>query len=287
MALERKIVAVEGRSVHYLEDKRHDEQVLVFLHGAFGDADLSWAAALPELATRYRVIAPDLPGFGGSEPLPEVTFTTLIGWLGGFLDAVGARRVTLIGNSFGGLLARLFAAAYPERLRALILVNGGTLPQNISLLRMLVGLPIAKGIITGMVIREFTASDNLKQMIHEQSVLTDDFLQRVQAQQPGMTQVFVLLAKGDVPAAANPTIPTLLLWGAEDKLSPPHNADTIKAALPNSTIMPIAGCGHMPQLEATDVFTFQVQSYVENLGVPKRDKLPGVGRLGGKPPQSG
>ncbi|MEZ4667119.1 MAG: alpha/beta fold hydrolase [Anaerolineae bacterium] len=68
---------------------------------------LHWHAALPILGESFRVLAPDLPGFGASDLLPVMRTDALLHWLKSFLDICGAEQAVLVGNSFGGLLVRL------------------------------------------------------------------------------------------------------------------------------------------------------------------------------------
>ena len=94
---------------------------IVLLHG-LGGIHLNWMRLGPELARHGRVLVPDLPGFGGTPPLPERTAVSgLERAVSRFLDAVAPGPVTLGGNSLGGVLAMLVAAREPERVRRLML----------------------------------------------------------------------------------------------------------------------------------------------------------------------
>ncbi len=98
---------------------------IVLLHG-LGGVHLNWMRLAPLLAQHGRVLVPDLPGFGGTPPLPERTSVgTLERAVSRFLDAVapGGVPVTLGGNSLGGVLSMLLAAREPERVRRLMLFS--------------------------------------------------------------------------------------------------------------------------------------------------------------------
>ena len=96
---------------------------IVLLHG-LGGVHLNWMRLAPELARHGRVLVPDLPGFGGSPPLPERTsVSSLENAVCRFLDAVAPGAVTLGGNSLGGVLSLLVAAKQPDRVRRLMLFS--------------------------------------------------------------------------------------------------------------------------------------------------------------------
>jgi pimeloyl-ACP methyl ester carboxylesterase len=91
-----------------------------------------------------------------------------------------------------------------------------------------------------------------------------------------------MLARDPLPQATTPPVPTLLLWGAEDKLATLDEAEKIKASIAGSTLSPIADCGHLPQLEATEVFVWQVLQFLDVLSRPPKVQSKGVGMLGQK-----
>jgi len=122
--LEWKTLRLNGRAVAYGEAGRGNS--VVFLHG-WGLDHRAYKRALSRLvAAGTHVIAPALPGFGGSDKL-EADRTTILGfasWLDAFLDALGLESpVIVLGHSFGGAVAIAFAHGFPERVKALVLIN--------------------------------------------------------------------------------------------------------------------------------------------------------------------
>jgi len=119
-----KTIVVGGRSVAYGE--AGDGVPVLFLHGWGLDHRVYKRSLARLVATGVRVVAPALPGFGGSEPLPqqESTLAGFATWLAEFLDALEIKDPALImGHSFGGGVAIVFAHNYPERVRGLVLIN--------------------------------------------------------------------------------------------------------------------------------------------------------------------
>ena len=96
---------------------------LVLIHGMFGD-HLDWEPVLEPLSRSFRVTAPDLPGFGASPRNSRHRYDAEL-FVNAIREVTGGRRVTLVGNSFGGQVAMLYALAHPECVSALVLVSSG------------------------------------------------------------------------------------------------------------------------------------------------------------------
>jgi pimeloyl-ACP methyl ester carboxylesterase len=281
MTLQDKTTTLDGARVHYLEAGEEHERALLLLHG-LGTAQLNWVAAIPTLAAQYHVVAPDLPGFGDSAALPKMRLPALIQWLKTLLESVNVQQAVVVGSSMGGLIARLFAAGEPVYAKGVILVNGGGVPSLPSFLRTIDNLPVIGDFVFGLFGRSATSPNSINQMVHVESVKTADFSQQIGASRKGVAGLIRMLARDPLPASTVPQVPTLLLWGADDKLAPLAEADKIKASIPGSTLSPIADCGHLPQLEAPDVFDWQVLQFLEILSRPPKVKSKGVGMLGQK-----
>jgi pimeloyl-ACP methyl ester carboxylesterase len=235
-----KRIDVEGLPVHYLESGAGNGRALLLLHGGIGDARANWSQVLPPLAEKYHVFAPDLPGFGtpasgATAGLPDLSVEKLLHWMQALLDALGQSEAVVLGASTGGMLARLFAAAAPQYVPAIILVNGGT--------------------------------------------LTDDLRESWRAAAPAFAELMRAMLLYHYPEKQAPPVPTLLLWGANDPIMPLALAERTKAEIPGAVLAPIADCGHMPQIEASEAFVFQVTAYLEGLTRARTTNLPGVGIL--------
>lgn len=128
-------VSVAGVEVFYREAGPRDAPVVVLLHG-FPSSSFMFRRLIPQLATRYRVIAPDYPGFGHSE-FPNArryryTFANLATTIGGFLDAVGAQRYSLYVQDYGAPIGFRVALNQPARVDALIVQNGNIYEEGLS-----------------------------------------------------------------------------------------------------------------------------------------------------------
>jgi len=116
-------VSVDGAEVAYAQQGRLALPPLVLLHG-WAASHRFWKYCFHAFSPRWRVIAPDLAGFGISEkPDRDYTPAGYASWLGRFLDALKLDRVTLVGHSMGGTISLLYALDHPERIEKLIVSN--------------------------------------------------------------------------------------------------------------------------------------------------------------------
>jgi pimeloyl-ACP methyl ester carboxylesterase len=114
---------IGGLNFHYT-DWGGDGPPLVMLHGLSGHAR-TWDHTAAALSDRYRVLALDQRGHGDTDWAPQYGFGLMAADLLGFLDALGLDEVTLMGLSMGGIVSFVFAAAHPERVRRLIILDIG------------------------------------------------------------------------------------------------------------------------------------------------------------------
>jgi pimeloyl-ACP methyl ester carboxylesterase len=172
----------------------------------------------------------------------------------------------VIGNSFGAFIARLFATTNPQYVPAVILVNGGAAPEISFAVKLAHYIPAIGNMFDKMAVGE----NALKRLVHDQSIMNEAFSQNAMQNVTGFGQITRMKLNGEYPSAQTPIVPTLLLWGAQDKITPLKEAEAIKASIPGATLTEIADCGHLPQLEAPDVFVWQVNTFLDRLSNPQQ-----------------
>jgi pimeloyl-ACP methyl ester carboxylesterase len=273
VTLADKTLTLNGLPARYLQAGDPAHKTILFLHGGIGPARLHWEPALEPLADTYHVLALDLPGFGGTAALPAMTTTGLLDWIHKFLQQLGVEQVILVGNSFGCLLARLYAAAYPAQIIAVIFVNGGAVPKFPPVLGSLGNVPAVGTLLFGFFGRMAVAERTLNGLIHIKSVMTASFKTEAKQAASGFAGLMRMLTASPLPSTT-PQAPVLILWGTEDTFAPVKDGKAVHAALPGSKWVEIADCGHMPQLEAPDVFVWQVETYLDALLNPKPTPRP-------------
>src|SRR5512139_1544052 len=141
MMISQQSISLEGRQAKYWIGG--SGQPLVLIHGGLGDAQQHWAPAFEALSQRFLVLAPDLPGFGVSAPLPMPSYQNYLNWLQLLLDMLNiGGPLSMMGNSFGAALSRLFAAENTGYVSRLVLINGGGVIEPSGCLRPLIRLPV-------------------------------------------------------------------------------------------------------------------------------------------------
>lgn len=259
-------ITVKGLGVHYYTGGTPQKPPILLLHGYLGDAWTHWHEVIPALQEEYFIVAPDLPGYGQSDKLKALTMPNLIQWCIDFLDAVNINDAAVIGSSFGGgLLARLLAVEHSGRIPAVILVNGGVIPAVPAIARTLAALPVTGGLLYGRIGASQVKRTALAELFEDESLLTDAFVARVQAQKQAVVQymrAFTLMPK---PEKRNPPVPILLIWGEEDHITPRVIAEGMNQHMPGSQLQLISGARHLPHVEASDVFVWQVKQFLNQI----------------------
>lgn len=240
-------VSVDGAEVAYAQQGRLALPPLVFVHG-WAASHKFWKYALTAFSPRWRVIAPDLPGFGISEkPARDYSVEGLASWLGKFLDAMKLDRVTLVGHSMGGTIALLYALQAPQRLEKLAVVNPVILGSTaftsrtklcmVPGLRSLLYLLSRVGPIRRWVARDFTLvgkldDDLAKDITRGTHASTFDSLRSVASAD----------LRGKLSSLA---VPTLSMGTDKDLLVAPDQY----AMVPAQRKVSIPDTGHIPMIE--------------------------------------
>jgi len=223
-------------------------QNLILLHGGLGDARWHWHPVWDALAATFRVAAPDLPRFGGTVELPELSWIELIEWLARVQTLIGMSDAVVVGNSFGGALARFYAAAEPARVTRLILADGGHIHALPKWARRATRAPFAALLFEWLRRRTFS-EQNIRRAFAEPARVTPEMIRASQDASRGFIALLRQTLASDLPAQKNPSQPTQLIWGEHDKLAPRARAHEIAADLPNARLALVKNAGHLPQLE--------------------------------------
>ena len=250
-----KFVEIEGLSVHYRDQGQGFP--IVLLHGAASSL-FTWDAWAADLSKDYRVIRYDLPGFGltGPNATKDYSMEWHVRFLEKFLDRLNVPACYLAGNSFGGHIAADFASAHPERVKKLILVDAGGYPNpHRGVLAMrLAQLPVI-GEILGHATPRFFIAMTIRQMYGDPRRLSEAVIDRYYdlILRAGNRETFGIILRG---AAEDPTakfraieVPTLILWGSEDRTSPVLYAERFHRDIRHSKLIVYQGAGHVPMEE--------------------------------------
>lgn len=235
---------------------------LLLIHGLF-DLLETWERLMPLLSDRFKLCAVDLPGFGKSR-LPEEWGESLSGMIEAvvaFLDWKGIEKISMIGSSMGGGIALGIAGRYPERIDRIVLLNPYGFPSPP------VAAEVARSRILGTLLPYLLNKPVLKRCaralfsrsLHDPRLLTDALVERVITPFATLRQrrdLFRFLQGISTETmleidALLPQIgqPVLILWGEKDRWLTIDHADRLHQRLPNSRLILLPDCGHLPQME--------------------------------------
>ncbi|MGU3317486.1 alpha/beta fold hydrolase [Sphingomonas sp. M6A6_1c] len=249
-----------GIRVHYLDSGPKAGPAIVLLHG-FGDNGFSWDGWTEALAATHRVIALDLPGHGlTAAPVDyRASYTGYADLVDAVATRIGVTRLAVAGNSMGGGVAWTLALRHPARVSHLILVDAAGWPREgpaqdvplaFRLMRYRWGRALLASIDNTPLIRT-----GLKLDVVDQRVLTEPFirrwadLQRLPGHRPILMSVDPGRAAATDAALAAIRVPTLILWGAADRLIPVAAAHRFQVAIPQAELIVYPDVGHLPQWE--------------------------------------
>lgn len=257
-----KTVRVQGHRIAYLEAGAGPPVILV--HG-FGGSLWQWEYQQTALSADHRVITLDLLGSGLSDK-PDIDYTPsqMVEFFRAFMDALGIQRATLAGNSMGAGLVIGTALTDPDRVDRLILIGG--MPNQVReklaspLIKRAIEsrMPTWLGTVGNWLFGRWMTESVLKEIVHDPGLLTPAVIERANRnrQRPGLIPAAMSLAsnlplweEGFARQLSQIRHPTLVLWGAEDRVFPPQVGKELHAAIQGSTFMLIAGAGHIPQWE--------------------------------------
>ena len=256
--LVEKSVSAGGLIWPFLEGGDPAGVPVVLVHGFGGDKD-NWSFYAPYLTGRYRLICPDLPGFGDTSRDPSLDYDCRLQAqrLREFLGALGIEKCHLGGNSMGGYIALLFAMAYPERLRSLTLFNNaGVLGTEPSELQTIVEADPESTPLVPRTPDEMR--DLLAFVVHKPRFIPRRFLDLLHGDQaphlPLMDRIFSQLLADMLDRPLNDElhqvkVPTQIIWGRHDRLSHHTSATVQHGAIAGSELVIFEDVGHVPMIE--------------------------------------
>jgi len=262
MTISQQSITLEGRQAKYWIGG--SGQPLVLIHGGLGDAQQHWAPTFQALSQRHLILAPDLPGFGVSAPLPMPSYQNYLNWLQLLLDMLNiGGPLSMMGNSFGAVLGRLFAAENTSYVSRLVLIDGGALFNAPGCLRPLIRLPVLSSPIFDLIRKQAYSVNGLKRAIADEQMLTPEFVANAQAASIGLVAALRQIALTTPPSLRTPTCPTLVVWGEQDRLSSVENGKRVAAEINGAKFAVIPRAAHMPQVEQPEAFLKMAQLFLQ------------------------
>jgi pimeloyl-ACP methyl ester carboxylesterase len=254
-------VEIHGQRVSY--HRQGEGPVILLIHG-ITSSSRTWRAVMDGLAERHTVVAPDLLGHGRSgKPRGDYSLGAYASGLRDLLAILELPSATVVGHSLGGGIAMQFAYQFPERLERLVLIDSGGLGEEVSLALRAATLPGAE-LVLPLMFSPFTrragralggvlgrlgleGSANLRGVVEGVDSLGDADARRAFVH----TARSVIDPRGQRVDATDrlylsEEVPTMLVWGARDRIIPPEHGRRAHELMPHSRFEVFPGAGHFP-----------------------------------------
>jgi pimeloyl-ACP methyl ester carboxylesterase len=273
-----KTIRLHGHDVAY----RHEGEgpVLLLIHG-ITSGSATWERAIRRLARDHTVIAPDLLGHGESaKPRGDYSLGSFAAGLRDLLVALDIERATVVGHSLGGGVAMQLAYQFPERVERLVLVSSGGLGREVSFVLRAASLPGSEIVLPLITSRWIAAAGGFVGGALRKAGL------ELGADLEGMSQGYASLRDAQarrafvqtVRAVIDPSgqrinasdrlylaaeMPSLILWGARDRIIPVRHGEAAHEAMPGSRLEVLDRGGHFPHNDDPDWFCEALRSFIE------------------------
>lgn len=271
-----RFAEVDGVRVHYQEAGPADAPAMILIHG-FASSNLVWSKVLLELAeSGFRVIAPDLPGYGYSAKPRELDYTisSQARIIVGLLAQLEIERAAIVGSSYGGAVAATIALDRPELVEKLVLVGAVTnnAPTRYLLMRLF-GSPIIGDLISPLLLgSRRLLRKRMTRVYDRHSWVLDE--RRVNARYLSLNTrgthraIIRTVRRWDADRISRDAhlvnVPTLVLWGDSDRDVPLENGEELQEKIPNSRLIVFRECGHLPHEEYPEAFTKVVTEFLKD-----------------------
>lgn len=265
-------------SIHYNEAGDPAAPALVLLHGS-GPGASGWSnfkTNIGPLSEHFRVIAPDMPGWGESDPADRDSMDHAVAAVQ-LLDALGIEKAAFVGNSMGGITTLRLATEYPERVTHAITMGPGSGPQPKI---FSAGGGLSEGMKVLVAAYQDPSPESMKRLTEVMTYdnarfatdeLAEERAANAKAHPEHLANYLDGLARGgpvakwfrleDLPKIG---IPTLLIHGRDDRVVHFENSLLLLASIPNSRLVLLNRCGHWAQVEHADEFNRLLIDFVTN-----------------------
>ncbi len=276
--LTERTVRVEGKDIFVAETGAGPAVVLLHGGGPGASGVSNYARNIEPLAENFRVIVPDMPGYGRSAKGVdrEDPFGYLADHIRGMLDEFGIDRAHLVGNSYGGSCALRLALDTPYRVDKLVLMGPGGVGTTRGLptegLRSLLayyggdGPSLAKlrtFIRTYLVYDGDAVPDSLIESRYQASI-DPEVVANPPLQRPAGLRALWRMDLTRDPRLSGLSIPTLVLWGRDDKVNKPSGAAMLGERMPNADVLITANTGHWVQWERAELFNAVTTAFLKD-----------------------
>ena len=257
-------------------------ETLLLIHGMAGSS-ATWRAVIPALSKKYRVVAPDLLGHGEStKPRGDYSLGAFAALLRDLLDELGIRRATVVGQSLGGGVAMQFTYQHRDYCERLALISSGGLGPDLNWILRILSAPGTELVLPvvapqpvlniGKKLGSWLTAAGIQspragEMWSAYSSLSDRetrqaFLRTLRSVVDYRGQAVSALGKIHVSHG----LPTLLIWGEEDRIIPVAHGRAAHDAVPGSRLEVLPGVGHFPHVESPAAVVDILDDFIATTG---------------------
>ena len=252
-------INIKGRDVNYYTAGQGEP--LMVLHGGAGDAR-TWLNNIRALSGKYTVYAPDLPGYGGSQPLDgHYYIPELAEFVDDLSDDLGLDSFHLVGHSLGGGIALNYALKSPHRIKKLVLISSLCLGREIALWVRLLSIPAFVRSIGSIILTVFKAIKWLVKLL----LAPVEFVMPFSPASVTLGGSITTLKEQTLVLAnrlSEVVMPTLLVWGAKDPIVPVRHAYAAAQVIPDCRLEIFEDSGHNVHREEIQRFSHVVTGFL-------------------------
>ena len=268
-----QFIEVAGMQVHLRDEGPRDDPVpIVLLHGTSASLH-TWDGWSQTLSKTRRVIRFDLPAFGltGPNPQNDYTLKSYVNFVTAVMDKLGVQRFVLGGNSLGGQIAWETAHALPARVERLILVDSGGyafVPQSLPVGFQIARMPVLRNLMAYTLPRGIV-QNSIENVYGDPSLVQPALIDRyydLTLRAGNRNALGYRLDQGYVSDEAkikSLKLPTLILWGAKDRLIPPESGQNFARDIAGSKLVMFEALGHVPHEENAQMTLAEVQKFLQ------------------------
>lgn len=266
---ESKFIEVRSNRVHY-KDQGQGE-ILLLIHGTASSLH-TWNMWSQAFADHFRVIRMDLPGFGltGPDVSHSYEIEDDVTFISEFLEKLGVSNAHFVGSSLGGRIAWEYSLEHPNQVKSLTLINAlGYKQESWPPAIQLAMLPGMETLMPKLSSR-FVYSQSLKDIYFDHSLIGDDTIDRYYdlSLYPGNAEAFPKRVKAKLDdqeqRITQIAVPTLILWGAEDRYFPVKNAYRFHEDIKQSQLKIYENVSHLPMEEVPEQSSNDVIQFIKS-----------------------
>ena len=260
--MNEKTIEIDGNTIRYVEEGNSTKNLLL-IHGLGASAE-RWEHVIPQFAKNYRVLVPDLIGFGLSDK-PVVDYTTdyLSEFIRKFLKKLGIDSVSIIGSSLGGQIGAEFTYQNNSMVEKLVLISPSGIMKHST--------PALDAYVMAALYPSDSSASNAFQIMSGSKNIDKKtikgFVQRMKLPNAKMAFMSTLLGLKDAEIISEKLVsiksPTLIIWGENDPIIPIKYAQSFVSEIDDCRFVKMENCGHTPYVESPDKFFKIVSDFLK------------------------